>query len=38
LLLSRAKIAGDIERARDERHRSALQHALDYIDSQIDSL
>ena len=38
LLLSRAKIAGDIERARDERHRAALQQALDYIDSQIDSL
>ena len=37
LLLSRAKIAGDIERARDERHRAALQQALDYIDSQIDS-
>jgi hypothetical protein len=38
LLLSRAKIAGDMERARDERHRSALQQALEYIDSQIDSL
>jgi hypothetical protein len=38
LLLSRAKIIGDIERARDERHRAALKQALDYIDSQIDSL
>ena len=37
LLLSRAKIAGDIARARDPRHRAALQQALDYIDSQIDS-
>ena len=36
LLLSRAKIAGDISRARDERHRAALQQALDYIDSQLD--
>jgi hypothetical protein len=38
LLLSRAKVAGDLERARDERYRAALQHALDYIDRQIDSL
>ena len=38
LLLSRAKVAGDLERARDERYRVALQHALDYIDSQIDNL
>ena len=38
LLLSRAKIAGDLERARDQRHRAALQQALDYIDSQIKSL
>ena len=38
LLLSRAKVAGDIARARDERHRASLQQALDYIDSQIDSL
>ena len=38
LLLSRAKIAGDIERARDERHRAALRQALAYIDSQIESL
>ena len=38
LLLSRAKIAGDIERARDERHRAALQQALDYIDSRIENL
>jgi hypothetical protein len=38
LLLSRAKIAGDLERAHDHRHRVALQQALDYIDSQINSL
>jgi hypothetical protein len=38
LLLARAKVAGDLERARDERHRAALHQALDYIDSQIDSL
>ena len=38
LLLARAKVAGDFERARDERHRAALQQALDYIDNQIDSL
>ena len=38
LLLSRAKIVGDIERASDERHRAALQHALAYIDGQIDSV
>ena len=38
LLLSRAKIAGDLERARDQRHRAALQQALDYIDNQIKSL
>ena len=34
LLLSRAKIARDIENARDERHRAALQQALDYIDAR----
>lgn len=38
LLLSRAKIAGDLERAHDQRHRAALQQALDYIDGQIKSL
>ncbi|MEO5741103.1 MAG: hypothetical protein ABIS29_10960 [Vicinamibacterales bacterium] len=38
LLLSRAKIVGDIEHARDERHRATLRHALDYIDGQIRSL
>lgn len=37
-LLSRAKILGDIERASDERHRTALQQALAYIDSQIDKV
>ena len=38
LLLSRAKIVNDIEHARDERHRAALRQALDYIDTQINSL
>jgi hypothetical protein len=38
LLLSRAKIARDIENARDQRHRASLQQALDYIDTQIDTL
>lgn len=38
LLLSRTKIVRDIENARDERHRVALQQALNYIDGQIDSL
>ena len=38
LLLSRAKIVRDIENARDDRHRAALQQALDYIDAQIKIL
>jgi hypothetical protein len=38
LLLSRAKIVVDIQKARDERHRAALQQALDYIDAQIGVL
>ena len=38
LLLSRTKIAHDIENARDQRHRASLQQALDYIDAQIDTL
>ena len=38
LLLSRAKIVGDLQKARDERHRAGLQQALDYIDAQITSL
>ena len=38
LLLSRAKIQNDIAHARDDRHRAALQQALDYIESQIASL
>jgi hypothetical protein len=38
LLLSRAKIVGDMKKARDERHRTALQQALDYIDAQITRL
>ena len=38
LLLSRTKIARDIENARDERHRASLRQALDYIDAQIEAL
>jgi hypothetical protein len=38
LLLSRAKIVRDIENARDARHRASLQHALDYIETQITTL
>ena len=38
LLLSRAKVVSDINKARDERHRAALQQALDYIDNQIKSV
>jgi hypothetical protein len=38
LLLSRAKILTDIENARDDRHRAALQKALDYIDAQLNHL
>ena len=38
LLMSRTKIARDIENARDDRHRASLQHALDYIDAQIKGL
>jgi hypothetical protein len=38
LLLSRTKIVRDIENARDDRHRAALQQALDYIDAQIKTL
>jgi hypothetical protein len=38
LLLSRAKIASDFEKARDSRHRAALQQALDYLDGQIERL
>jgi hypothetical protein len=38
LLLSRAKIVGDMKNARDERHRAALQQALSFIDAQITSL
>jgi hypothetical protein len=38
LLLSRAKIVGDMKNARDDRHRAALQQALDYIDSQMAQL
>ena len=38
LLLSRAKIVGDMKNARDDRHRAALQEALDYIDGQMTRL
>ena len=38
LLLSRAKIVGDMANARDDKHRAALQPALDFIDSQIAAL
>ena len=38
LLLSRTKIARDIENARDDRHRASLLQALAYIDEQIRSL
>ena len=38
LLLSRAKIAGDMQKERDERHRAALQRALDFIETQITRL
>jgi hypothetical protein len=38
LLLSRAKILGDIEHARGDRHRAALHLALEFIDSQIKNL
>ncbi len=38
LLLSRAKIVGDMKNARDDRHRASLQRALDYIDSQMAQL
>ena len=36
LLLSRAKIVADIENARDDRHRAALQQALEYLDNQLN--
>ena len=35
LLLSRAKIATDIDNARDDRHRAALHQALEYLDKQL---
>ena len=38
LLLSRSKIVRDIENARDDRHRTTLRQALDYIDAQIHAL
>jgi hypothetical protein len=38
LLLSRAKIVTDIENARDDRHRAALQQALAFLDNQLKSV
>jgi hypothetical protein len=38
LLLSRTRVARDIENAKDDRHRVVLQRALDYIDAQIERL
>ncbi len=38
LLLSRAKIVTDIDHARDDRHRAALQQALEYLDNQLKSV
>jgi hypothetical protein len=38
LLLSRARIARDIENTKNDRHRAVLQRALDYIDAQIEGL
>ena len=38
LALSRAKVVRDIENARDQRHRTILQQALDYLDAEIEGL
>ncbi len=38
LLLSRAKIVTDIDNARNDRHRAALQQALEFLDNQLMSL
>jgi hypothetical protein len=38
LLLSRAKIVADIAHARDDKHRAALQVALDFIDARLAAL
>ena len=35
LLLSRARILGDLEQAANIRHRAQLQQALDFIDRQL---
>ena len=35
LLLSRAKVQRDLQDARDDRHRAALQSALQYLDAEI---
>jgi hypothetical protein len=37
LLLARAKVLGDLQKARDDRHRAILQQSLEYIDAQIRS-
>jgi hypothetical protein len=38
LALSRAKIVRDLENARDQRHRTILQQALDYLDAEMEGL
>ena len=38
LEMSRRNVAGDLERARSETHRSALQHALSFIDDELNKL
>ena len=38
LEMSRRNVAGDLERARNATHRSALQHALSFIDDELKKL
>lgn len=38
LEMSRRNVAGDLERARNETHRSALRHALSFIDDELNKL
>ena len=38
LEMSRRNVAGELERARNETHRSALQHALSFIDDELNKL
>ena len=35
LLLSRARLLGDLEHARDDRYREQLRRALEFIDEQL---